>query len=52
MARGIGWIATGLKLGAIESVAGFANAGFGGALTRKILRLVARAFLIIGVIKG
>ena len=52
MARGIGWIAAGLKLGAIESVVGYANAGFGGAFTRRVLRLIGRACLIIGVVKG
>lgn len=52
MARGIGWIATGLKLGAIETVVGFADVGFGGAFTRRILRLIGRACLIIGVVKG
>ena len=52
MARGIGWIAAGLKLGAIESVVGYADAGFGVPLTRRILRLIGRACLIIGVVKG
>ncbi|KAK7042162.1 hypothetical protein R3P38DRAFT_2888873 [Favolaschia claudopus] len=50
--RGIGWIAGGFKLGAIETVVGFAQGGFGGALTRRILRFLARAFLIIGIVKG
>ncbi|KAJ7737353.1 hypothetical protein B0H16DRAFT_106658 [Mycena metata] len=50
--RGIGWITGGFKLGAIETVIGFAQGGFGGALTRRILRFLARAFLIIGIVKG
>ncbi|KAJ7616367.1 hypothetical protein DFH06DRAFT_1307130 [Mycena polygramma] len=50
--RGIGWITGGLKLGAIETVIGFANGGFGGAMTRRVLRFLARAFLIIGIVKG
>ncbi|KAJ6624723.1 hypothetical protein B0H10DRAFT_2005803 [Mycena sp. CBHHK59/15] len=50
--RGIGWISGGLKLGAVETVIGFAQGGFGGALTRRIIRFLARAFLIIGVVKG
>ncbi|KAJ7080976.1 hypothetical protein B0H15DRAFT_475780 [Mycena belliarum] len=50
--RGIGWITGGFKLGAIETVIGFANGGFGGALVRRIVRLLARAFLIIGIVKG
>ncbi|KAJ7768601.1 hypothetical protein DFH07DRAFT_680909, partial [Mycena maculata] len=51
--RGIGWIAGGFKLGAVETVIGFAQGGgFGGALTRRIVRFLARAFLIIGIVKG
>ncbi|KAJ7121108.1 hypothetical protein C8R44DRAFT_981935 [Mycena epipterygia] len=50
--RGIGWITGGFKLGAIETVIGFAQGGFGGALTRRIIRFLARAFLIIGIVKG
>ncbi|RDB28283.1 hypothetical protein Hypma_001413 [Hypsizygus marmoreus] len=50
--KGIGWITGGLQLGAIETVMGFAGCGFGGALSRRILRLLARAFLCIGVAKG
>lgn len=50
--RGIGWISGGYKLGTIETVVGFAGGGFGGALTRRILRLLARAFLCIGLVKG
>ncbi|KAG5728407.1 hypothetical protein E4T56_gene18958 [Termitomyces sp. T112] len=50
--RGTGWIMIGLKLGAIESVIGFAANGFGSAMTRRIMRLLARASLITGLIKG
>ncbi|KAJ6562437.1 hypothetical protein B0H19DRAFT_1260013 [Mycena capillaripes] len=50
--RGIGWISAGFKLGAIETVIGFAQGGFGGALVRRSLRFLARAFLIIGIVKG
>jgi hypothetical protein len=50
--RGTGWIAGGLKLGAIETLVGFVQIGFGITLTRRILRFLSRAFLIIGVIKG
>jgi hypothetical protein len=45
-------MATGIKLGAIETVVGFAPAGFGGAITRRILRLLGRACLIVGIVKG
>lgn len=50
--RGIGWIAGAYKLGAIETVIGFAQGGFGGALTRRILRFLSRAALVIGLVKG
>jgi hypothetical protein len=50
--QGIGWIAVGIKLGAIESVIAFAPSGFGGALTRRALRFLGRACLTIGVVKG
>ncbi|KAF7366314.1 hypothetical protein MSAN_00887600 [Mycena sanguinolenta] len=50
--RGIGWISGGFKLGAIETVIGFAQGGFGGALTRRVVRFLARAFLIVGIAKG
>ncbi|KAJ7057252.1 hypothetical protein C8F01DRAFT_1153929 [Mycena amicta] len=51
--RGIGWISGAFKLGAIETVIGFAaQSGFGGALTRRIVRFLARACLVGGVVKG
>lgn len=50
--KGIGWISGALKLGAIETVVGFAQGGFGGALIRRILRFLARAILCIGLYKG
>ncbi|KAF9025831.1 hypothetical protein BDZ89DRAFT_1135245 [Hymenopellis radicata] len=50
--KGTGWISGGLKLGAIETVIGFAHAGFGGAITRRILRLLSHACISIGVVKG
>ncbi|KAG6917368.1 hypothetical protein DXG01_002833 [Tephrocybe rancida] len=50
--NGIGWITGGLKLGAIETVIGFAANGFGSAITRRIMRLLSRASLVIGLIKG
>lgn len=50
--RGLGWLVIGLKLGAIETVVGFANVSFGAVLTRRILRLFARGAIIIGVLKG
>lgn len=50
--NGVGWLALGTKLGAIETVIGFADGGFGLFFTRRLLRLLARACLTIGVIKG
>ncbi|KAF8501293.1 hypothetical protein JB92DRAFT_2976341 [Gautieria morchelliformis] len=50
--RGLGWFAGGLKLGAVETVVGFANVSFAVVVTRRVLRLFARGTLVIGVIKG
>jgi len=50
--NGLGWIAAGIKLGAVEGLIGFAAGGFGEALTRRILRFLGRACLVIGVLKG
>jgi hypothetical protein len=50
--RGVGWVTAGLKLGAIESVIGFVSVGFGSILIRRILRLLGRACLVIGAVKG
>ena len=50
--KGIGWVAAGIKLGAIETLVAFAPAGFGGAFMRRVLRLLGRACLSIGVLKG
>lgn len=52
MVQGVSWVTAGFKLGAIETVIGFAPSGFGTAFTRRIVRLLARATLIIGVVKG
>ncbi|TEB25544.1 hypothetical protein FA13DRAFT_1898547 [Coprinellus micaceus] len=52
MVNGMGWLAAGMKLGAIESVVGFAGGSFGIVLTRRILRLLGRACLCFGVVKG
>ncbi|KAJ7681231.1 hypothetical protein B0H14DRAFT_3908209 [Mycena olivaceomarginata] len=50
--RGTSWLSAGLKLGAIETVVGFAQGGFGGALTRRVVRAVARGCMAVGVAKG
>ncbi|KAI0827465.1 hypothetical protein BC628DRAFT_1418557 [Trametes gibbosa] len=50
--RGLGWIVVGLKLGAIETVIGFVQGGFDIAFTRRLIRMLAHACLVIGVVKG
>ena len=50
--KGIGWISGSLILGGTETVIGFVVGGFWVVLSRRILRLLTRAFLCIGVIKG
>lgn len=45
-------MAAGIKLGAVESVIGFAAGDFGLTLTRRILRMLGRALLTIGIVKG
>jgi len=49
---GIGWLALGMKISAIEGATGFATMSFGLILTRRILRMVGRACIIIGIVKG
>ncbi|KAL4263855.1 hypothetical protein AB1N83_005460 [Pleurotus pulmonarius] len=51
--KGTAWILAGVKLGAVETVVGFVTSGgFGVSLTRRILRMLSRAFIIIGLAKG
>ncbi|KAF8810287.1 hypothetical protein BYT27DRAFT_7336776 [Phlegmacium glaucopus] len=50
--KGTGWIAGSLKLGVLETVIAFAGGSFGVVLGRRILRLLVRATLCIGVAKG
>ncbi|KAI9056412.1 hypothetical protein FKP32DRAFT_1586196 [Trametes sanguinea] len=50
--RGLCWLVVGLKLGAIETVIGFAQGGFAVAMARRILRFLSHAFLIVGILKG
>jgi hypothetical protein len=49
---GIGWLGLGMKISAIESATGFATMSFGLILTRRILRMLGRACIIIGIVKG
>ncbi|TFY73095.1 hypothetical protein EWM64_g10917 [Hericium alpestre] len=50
--RGTGWIAIGVKLGFAETVVGFASGSFGLFFTRRLLRMLSRACLVIGVVRG
>lgn len=50
--RGLGWLLAGIKLGAIEVLIGYIPNGFEQSLSRRLLRLLARAMLAWGVYKG
>lgn len=52
MFRGLGWLVIGAKISAVETAIGFATTSFGVILTRRVLRMIGRACIIIGVIKG
>ncbi|KAF8186333.1 hypothetical protein BJ912DRAFT_813541, partial [Pholiota molesta] len=47
--NGMGWLCGSTKIGALESVVGFAGGSFGIAITRRIMRMVARGCLCIGI---
>ena len=50
--KGTGWIALGMIFASAESFVGFADGSFGVFLTRRILRMISRACVIIGIVKG
>jgi hypothetical protein len=50
--NGIVYMTIGLEFGVIETAVGFADGSFRDALARRLLRAIARALLIIGLIKG
>ncbi|KAI0315294.1 hypothetical protein OF83DRAFT_365126 [Amylostereum chailletii] len=50
--KGTGWIALGMTVATVESVIGFAEGQFGLFFTRRLLRMLGRACVIIGVVKG
>lgn len=52
MFRGVLYMVLGVKMGTIETAVGFAGGGFGYTITRRILRLLGRALLITGFLKG
>ncbi|KAH7101734.1 hypothetical protein BKA62DRAFT_702083 [Auriculariales sp. MPI-PUGE-AT-0066] len=47
--RGTGWLAVGLKIGAIETVVGFAGFAYTPSLVRRILRAASRLFMVAGI---
>jgi hypothetical protein len=49
---GLGWLAAGIKLGAIEVLLGLIPYGSGMALPRRLLRLLGRVMLAWAVYKG
>ena len=50
--NGTAWIAIATKFGFVETIIGFAGGGFGVTLTRKTVRMLSRACLCVGVVKG
>ncbi|KIM41461.1 hypothetical protein M413DRAFT_445461 [Hebeloma cylindrosporum] len=50
--NGTAWVCAAAKFGIVETIIGFAGGGFGIALTRRIMRMLSRACLCIGVVKG
>ena len=50
--KGTAWITGGLILGTIETAIGFAQCGFATAIIRRIIRLLSRACLVLGAMKG
>ncbi|KAF9224858.1 hypothetical protein BS17DRAFT_54079 [Gyrodon lividus] len=50
--HGIAWITAGIELGVIEALSGFAQGSFAVAFARRILRLIARTVLMVGLLKG
>lgn len=47
--RGTGWLAVGLKIGAVETAIGFAGFNFTPTIARRVLRVIGRAFILISV---
>ncbi|KAI0034797.1 hypothetical protein K488DRAFT_83641 [Vararia minispora EC-137] len=50
--KGTGWMALGLVFASAETLAGFASGSFGLFFTRRLLRMLGRACVAIGVVKG
>lgn len=50
--RGLSWLALALALGAAETFVAFAPQGFPVVLARRILRILARGFLLYALVRG
>ncbi|KAG9122300.1 hypothetical protein FRC07_001394 [Ceratobasidium sp. 392] len=50
--RGLFWLALALFLGAVETFVAFAPQGFASTLARRILRILARGFLLYSLVRG
>ena len=50
--KGTGWLAAGIKLGAIETLLAFIPNGWELVFARRLCRLLGRTFLFIGILKG
>jgi hypothetical protein len=50
--KGTGWLAAGIKLGAIETLLAFIPNGWELVFARRLCRLLGRIFLLIGILKG
>ena len=50
--RGLGWLAVGMKFSMMETAFGWVTPSFGLIFFRRGIRLIGRACIIIGVVKG
>ncbi len=50
--KGTGWLAAGIKLGAIETLLAFIPNGWELVFARRLCRLLGRICLFIGILKG
>jgi hypothetical protein len=50
--RGLGWIAAAFLIGAIEAIVGFVQGTFAVVMTRRLLHLFSRSFLVVGLLLG
>jgi hypothetical protein len=50
--KGTGWLAAGIKMGAIETMLAFIPNGWELVFARRLCRLLGRIFLLVGILKG